>query len=190
MDEVLLKNFNSGDDNAFALIYNKYVDVLLSYGIGLGFERELLKDAIQDVFVKLYSNRNHLFEVRNLKHYLFRSLKNRMLDIIKMSMDTNDIQDHEFKFQIKSNILDELIKEEDRVEIQNKVDNLLKCLTNRQREVIYLRFIQEMGYEDISELMGLTPHGTRKLVSRAMKRIKEENMLIYILFFLISHFNT
>lgn len=47
----------------------------LQYGRSLGFEKEVLKDAIQDVFVKLYLNRRNLSEVRNLKYYLFRSLK-------------------------------------------------------------------------------------------------------------------
>ncbi len=44
---------------------------------------EVLKDAIQDVFVKLYLNRRSLSEVRNLKYYLFRSLKNNLLDMFE-----------------------------------------------------------------------------------------------------------
>ena len=57
MDEVVFQRFVDGDDAAFTFIYNKYVDLLLQYGRSLGFEKEVLKDAIQDVFVKLYLNR-------------------------------------------------------------------------------------------------------------------------------------
>ncbi len=53
MDEVVFQRFVDGDDAAFTFIYNKYVDLLLQYGRSLGFEKEVLKDAIQDVFVKL-----------------------------------------------------------------------------------------------------------------------------------------
>ena len=53
-------------------IYNQYIDDLLSYGIGLGFHRELIKDAIQDIFYKLYFKRNELKGVNNTKYYLFR----------------------------------------------------------------------------------------------------------------------
>ena len=74
MDEVVFQRFVDGDDAAFTFIYNKYVDLLLQYGRSLGFEKEVLNDAIQDVFVKLYLNRRSLSEVRNLKYYLFSDL--------------------------------------------------------------------------------------------------------------------
>ena len=51
MDEVVFHRFVDGDDAAFTFIYKKYVDLLLHYGRSLGFEKEVLKDAIQDVFV-------------------------------------------------------------------------------------------------------------------------------------------
>ena len=86
MDEVVFQRFVDGYDAAFTFIYNKYVDLLLQYGRSLGFEKEVLKDAIQDVFVKLYLNRRSLSEVRNLKYYLFRSLKNNLLDMLKVSV--------------------------------------------------------------------------------------------------------
>ena len=89
MDEVVFQRFVDGDDAAFTFIYNKYVDLLLQYGRSLGFEKEVLKDAIQDVFVKLYLNRRNLSEVRNLKYYLFRSLKNNLLDMLKVLKDAN-----------------------------------------------------------------------------------------------------
>lgn len=180
MDEIILKEFVAGNDAIFSFIYNKYVDVLLSYGKGLGFDKDILKDAIQDVFIKLYSNRSQLNNVQNLKSYLFRSLKNRLLDMIKMSVETSDIDNYEFRFFIKTNVLDELIEEEDKKAIQDKVEELLGCLTDRQREVIYLRFIQEMEYEDIAQLLNITTHASRKLVSRAIKKIREENMVFVI----------
>ena len=59
-DPILLFSFLKGDNNAFSSIYNKYVDELFAYGIGLGFERETLKDAIQDTFFKFYTNKKQL----------------------------------------------------------------------------------------------------------------------------------
>ena len=156
MDEVVFQRFVDGDDAAFTFIYNKYVDLLLQYGRSLGFEKEVLKDAIQDVFVKLYLNRRNLSEVRNLKYYLFRSLKNNLLDMLKVSVDTCSIDDYQYKFTIKWNILNELIAEEDKKEIEGKLNKLLSSLTGRQREIIYLRFIHELEYEEIASLMHLS----------------------------------
>ena len=157
MDEVVFQRFVDGDDAAFTFIYNKYVDLLLQYGRSLGFEKEVLKDAIQDVFVKLYLNRRSLSEVRNLKYYLFRSLKNNLLDMLKVSVDTCSIDDYQYKFTIKWNILNEL----------------LSSLTGRQREIIYLRFIHELEYEEIASLMHMTIQSSRKAVSRAIGKMRK-----------------
>lgn len=185
-DEIILKKFIEGNDEAFTFIYNKYVDVLLSYGVGLGFDREILKDAIHDVFVRLYSNREHLEGVKQLKYYLFRSLKNRLLDIVKSpASGHSNIEDYEFKFYIKADVLDEMIAEEETKYIQSKIEYMLNCLTNKQREIIYLRFIHEMEYEEVAKLLDISIHASRKLVSRAIKRIREERLLAYYFLLLL-----
>ena len=79
----LLARFLKGDDTAFALIYRKYANPLLSYGMGLGFDRETLKDAIHDVFCKLYANKSFLGNIKSLKSYLFKSLLNKLIKINK-----------------------------------------------------------------------------------------------------------
>jgi RNA polymerase sigma factor (sigma-70 family) len=186
-DEQILQDFLEGSEFAFTSIYNNYADKLLSYGIGLGFSKELLEDAIQDVFVKLHFNRKQLKEVANLRFYLFRSLKNRLLDIQKAAMETSQIDHYELKFSIKTTILDELIAEEDKMDIQNKVNLMLECLTSRQREAIYLRFIHEMDYEEIGKLLDMTPQSVRKLVSRGIGRIRDKNLMLYFIIFVLSH---
>ena len=72
-EHILLSAFLKGDKNAFSSIYNKYVDELFAYGLGLGFERETLKDAIQDTFFRFYTNKKQLQEVIHLKYYLFQA---------------------------------------------------------------------------------------------------------------------
>jgi len=168
-------------NSAFILIYKTYIDELLSYGTGLGFNKSILKDAIQDVFFRLFLHRAALKDIKNIKFYLFRSLKNRLLDICKTSMPTSDIADNELGYVLHLKINDELIDEEDQLIIQNKVKALLDLLTSRQREAIYLRFIQEMEYEEIGQLLKMTPQATRKLVFRAMERMRKQNLPLLLL---------
>ena len=72
-----------GDDASFSEIYNKVVDDLFAYGISLGFQRESCKDAIQDVFIKIYLSRKSLSHIHNITPYIFRSFKNRLIDIAR-----------------------------------------------------------------------------------------------------------
>src|SRR5690554_1663898 len=72
-----------GGEHSFSVIYNKRVDDLYSYGISLGFNKELCKDAIQDTFYKLYIMREKLRHVDNITAYLFMSFKHRIIDLKK-----------------------------------------------------------------------------------------------------------
>lgn len=168
-------------------IYNQYVDDLFTYGTNLGFDKEIVKDSIHDVFVKMALEDNALSNVMNIKYYLLKSLKNRLLDIYKsdrkkISLDKINI-DNELQFNIDVNVEDLIIEEEDRIDIKQNIENMLNILTDRQREIIYLRYVQEYSYEQISELLEISVHGCRKLMSRAISTLREK--FIYLMAILI-----
>lgn len=173
-EQTLIKTFVAGNNYAFSLIYKRYANELFAYGLALGFNRETVKDAVQEVFYKLHENKKHLGKLDSLKYYLLKMMKNHLLDIYRSEIETSNIDSYELSFSIKTTVLDELITKEEQTQLQAKIDSLLSLLTNRQREAVYLRFIQEMEYEEIGELLDLTPHASRKLVSRAVKRMREE----------------
>ena len=64
----------------FTTLYNRHIDNLFAFGSRFSTDRELLKDCIQDVFVKLYTKRDALHEVDNLESYLYVSLRTRIND--------------------------------------------------------------------------------------------------------------
>ncbi len=176
-DTILQKQFAKGDPSFLAGIYNRYANELLSYGTGLGFEREAIKDAIHDVFCHLFTHRNKYIEtIRKIKPYLFKSLRNRLINMVSSGVEEVDISGQEHYFSVKVNIVDQMIQEEERRYLQDKIGKYLNCLTNRQREAIYLRFMQELDYDEIAELLQITPHSVRKLISSAIIRMREQKI--------------
>jgi RNA polymerase sigma factor (sigma-70 family) len=171
-----------------ANIYNNYVDDLFTYSIYLGFDKETAMDAIHDVFYKLASDKKRLNDISNIKSYLFKSLKNRLLDIYKVkkrNLELSDIPDSdELPFNFSINIEDELIDVEEKLSIREQIQNMLESLTARQREIVYLRYIQEYDYEQISNIMNISIHGCRKLLSKAMETLREKyGSLVLLLMF-------
>ena len=174
MDKLWQKFLKYGDDHSFSLIYNSHIDKLYSYGIHLGFHSELCKDAIQDVFYKLYLSSENLSGVNNIAAYLFTSLINRLID---MSRNDSRIQKVELinqSFSIDVTILDDIIDAEKAVLLKNKVEELLASLTPQQREAVYLRYMHDLNYTEISELLDINPDSARKLMFRAMKKLREQ----------------
>lgn len=165
-----------------ANIYTEYVDLLFIYGTNLGFDREIVKDSIHDIFVKIALENNILSRVDNIKFYLLKSLKNRLFDIHRsvrkeLSLDKINPED-DMQFIIDVNVENLIIEEEDKTQIKERIQNMLNILTDRQREIIYLRYVQEYDYEQISQLLEISVHGCRKLMSRAILTLREKFMCL------------
>jgi RNA polymerase sigma factor (sigma-70 family) len=168
-----------------ASIYNRYVDDLYTYALYLGFEKGIIMDAIHDVFCKFAASEKLLQDVSNIKFYLFKSLKNRLYDIYKarkeyVELSAIDLQETPFNIQVT--IEERLIGQEEQQQIKNQLAEMLDSLTERQREIVYLRYIQEYDYEQIAQLLNITVHGCRKLLSKAMQNLREKYGALVFLF--------
>ena len=163
-----------GDESSYSAIYNSHIDKLYSYGIHLGFHSEECKDAIQDVFYKLYLSSESLSRVNNITAFLFRSLKNRLIDISRKNSRMQSIELINQSFSIDVTILDDIIDAEKAALLKSKVEELLNSLTSQQREAVYLRYMHELDYNEISELLNINPDSARKLMFRAMKKLREQ----------------
>ena len=75
-ENELWSSFRNGDNSSFELMYRRYADVLFRYGIQFTSNEALVKDAIHDVYVKLYNDRLYLKTEVNIKFYLFSCLIN------------------------------------------------------------------------------------------------------------------
>ncbi len=161
-----------------ATLYNLYVNDLFTYGCYLGFDREIVKDAVHDVFVKVTADESILRQISHIKFYLFKSLKNRLLDIHKGARKEVTFENatplEEMPFNIAINVEDNLIEEEEKLQIKTEIEQMLNSLTERQREIIYLRYVQEYDYKEISELLHISIHGCHKLVSKAMLSLRKK----------------
>jgi RNA polymerase sigma factor (sigma-70 family) len=135
-------------------------------------------DTIHDIFYKLCIQNVSLDEIDNLKFYLFRSLRNRLIDIKRTNREfpalfpQEEEIDEYLPFKFNVSIEDEIIMKEDSEEIRLKVENVLSRLTNRQREIIYLRYVQEYNYQEISDIMQISVEASRNLVSKSIVKLR------------------
>lgn len=173
-------------------LYKEYADEMFAYALGFKIDREMAMDAIHDVFCRLCANNNLNPSIEYHRLYLFRALRNRLIDIYKKNKrEDREMFNHnrldEIPYKVRVSIEDEFIVREEQAEIIKKVESLLDSLSNRQREIIYLYFIQGCTYKEISEITHLSVESCRKSVYRALNKLKQENKLM--LFYLILSVN-
>lgn len=167
-------------------LYNEYNDDLFSYGNHLGFEDDIVMDAIHDVFYKLCSSNKSFEDIENPKYYLFRALKNRLIDIYRSSkelmIETEPINENkefdELPFHMNVTVEDEIIEEEHLNEIRQKIETMLSSLTNRQREAVYFRYIHEYDYKEIADIMQISVEACRNLISKSLDKLKQLSLPI------------
>ena len=58
---------------------------------------------------------------------------------------------------------------------------MLRGLTERQKEIIYFRFVNDMSFEEISEVMEVTIQSARNLLTRSLVKIRKESLLLFLL---------
>lgn len=170
----LVMAFQSGDVNAFSTLYDMHINLLFNYGCKLTTDKELLKDCIHDVFVKLYTKKAELGIIDNFKSYLLISLKNKLCDELRRRMFLSDTAVEELNPTSAADDVENKYLEEEKLCIESGlVKRLLEQLSPRQREALTLYYIEEKKYEDICTIMDMNYQSVRNLMHRGITRLRE-----------------
>ncbi|MDD4107505.1 MAG: sigma-70 family RNA polymerase sigma factor [Prolixibacteraceae bacterium] len=184
---LIWKNFQAGNKEAFAFFYNLYVNDLFRYGTKLCSDDDLVKDAIQDVFIDLYNHRNsNSTDPLNLKYYLLLALKRDLIKKIKKIRKLTNHTGTEIIFEPEYSIESILIEREEESLLKRNMALVLRELPSKQKEVLYLRFNQAMPYSEIAKVMNISVESARKQVYRAIKKIRnifEQHSFVLMLLF-------
>ncbi len=179
-DELVWSNFKNGDRRAFAFIYNNYVDFLYNYGRHIVGDETLVEDAIQELFVNLWNSKSHLSEVHSIKTYLFKSLRRALLKKLKK---LRKIRPEAFlwddrNYGMTESIQEVIIRQQEEQEKIRFVRETLDHFTGRQKEILYLKFYQSLGYEEISRVLELDIKYVYNTASKAYKNLRSQLAIV------------
>ena len=170
--DTLLASFQAGNMAAFSQLYDLHINILFNYGLKLTIDKELLKDCIHDIFVKLYTKKDELGTIDNLKSSLFISLKNKLCDELRKRMYMSDTAIEDVNAVAPTDVEDDYMEEEQRKNEFSLVKRLLDQLSPRQREALTLYYIEEKKYEDICEIMNMNYQSVRNLMHRGLTKLR------------------
>lgn len=167
--------FQSGDRKAFEKLLNQFYPTLLNYGQRLVRNGDFAQDCLQDFFIDLWSRRENIDTPKSVKAYLISSYRRALFKEKTRNFwhrnvaDLNDEHDIEVQFNIETYLINNEIEHEMLV----KLKHYLSTLTKRQREALYLRFNQELEYEEISHIMSINHHSAINLVYESLKILRK-----------------
>lgn len=173
-DSALWQRFRTGNDLAFSILYKKYIQRLFNYGMHTCYDRELVLDTLQELFGRLWSKRNDLSDVEAVNSYLYKSFRRLLVNKIinKRKQAFLHINSNDRSFEILSSIEDSIILQETTVEQFAKLKHAISILTKRQREVIFLRFYNDLSYKEVALVMEMSVDSVYNLVAKAIEALR------------------
>lgn len=182
-DSFLWDRFRAGQLPAFTELYNTYVQTLYNYGKRFTADSDLIEDCIQDLFVELWHKKETLGDTDSPKHYLLKSLRNRLFRRFSQYQKFTSDGLEEYDFEVELSYELSLIDEQAAVQQRDQLQQALRQLTKRQREIIFLKFYENLSYEEIATVMSLEVKSAYNLVSKAVEAIKRYLLRSFLLFF-------
>lgn len=188
-EQELLVLLRQGDINAFDELYSRYVKKMMAFALTFFPNQELAKDAVQDIFIRVWEKREDLDDTKNFKTYLFQAVKFYMYNYIrdkKASCSFDEV--HEDYLLVENNVENDLTYEVYKESAFNLIDKLPKV----QQEVFRLNKIEGLSSTEIATIMNLSKRTIEHHIYLASKTMKKEMLqhmtlpstLLFIFFYL------
>lgn len=162
--------FKKGDKNAYAVIYRYYYPRLYNYGLKFTANKILVEDSIQEIFTGFWFNRHKMGAVQTAGSYLFVSFRNHLTRSLDAQLRTTSADGHLFDIEVSADQV--MINAERMYEQRVQLTRALEQLTERQKEVIFLKFYENLSYDEIATLLRISTKATYKLAARAIAELR------------------
>lgn len=166
-DLLLVRRASGGDQKAFQELFNKYRQPLFYHILRMVHDREIVDDLLQEVFLKAFDNIYSYNPEYAFSTWLYRITTNHTIDYLRKKKLKTYSLDEPIKTkdgEMSIDVVDEHSVSDDEVIRKQRAEILreaLKSLPEKYRQVIELRHMDELSYQEIADIMQI-PLGTVK----------------------------
>ncbi|MBN8856654.1 MAG: hypothetical protein BGO55_23600 [Sphingobacteriales bacterium 50-39] len=166
-NEDVLDNLHKVDEEAFNAIYDKYIYQLISFARQLLDRKEDAEDVVADVFVNLWNLRDRFFTIQNIKAFLYASVRNTCINILKRAQirRMNFLKESEESAEIPDQILIE-------VEYKKWLRTEIDRLPDQRKKILTLAIYEGKKTNEIAEILNIAPKTVSNQKKAAFETIR------------------
>lgn len=168
------------DAHAFAELYNRHWERLLRHALGVMRDADEAKDIVQDIFAMLWEKGAELNVHSSLQAFLFRTLRNKMLDRLQRTRFFDA-----YLASLESHLGQGQAGADQRLmvaEIESRVTQGMQEMPNKMREVYRLSREEGLSHQEIAEKLNISPLTVKKHIGNALKILRRYvGMLVVVL---------
>lgn len=162
-----------GNREGLGCLYKLFAKDLYRYGLAICKNEQEVSECLHDFFVFLWESRLKFSKIENPKAYLMISFKRRL---VKQLAKAKHYDDLDFKYENKyseSSAEDKITEQEEEEEYSQRLSAALLLLSDREREVIHLKYFEKLKNEEIARQLNITNQSVRNLLYRAIQNLKK-----------------
>ena len=171
---VIWESFiSNGNQEAIGMIYWGHYDLLYNFGLKYTNDIQIIEDAIQNIFSYFLKTGTKLSPVKNLRGFLIQSFrhqllldlkrKNRIYQLNNFTGENGDCHEPE---------VNEIFEQEGNSRLREKLDKCMEHLTEKQKEILFLRFQCELSYSEIAIMLDIAVDSCYKMIYRSLKELR------------------
>ncbi|MBV4360353.1 RNA polymerase sigma factor [Pinibacter aurantiacus] len=162
-----------GDEHSLYECFHLFYDDLYRFGISLYKNKELAREGIQDLFIELWQIRQKLSSVNNMQEYVLTIYK-RILYKTYLKQKKNAPAENDPVFDLTEESFETALMDNQEVILKKrKLLSHIDQLPARQKQIIQLRFFEELSIDEIAEKTSLTERTVYNTLYNALQALRE-----------------
>ncbi|WP_128543943.1 RNA polymerase sigma factor [Larkinella soli] len=186
----LWRQARAGDKAAYCRLADSQYRTLFNYATNFTADREVIKDALQDLFIHIWERRQSI-TIQYVSIYFLRALRNQLLQEFRRSKRTAwsvNVQDAGYLTDFRT-VETDIEQGEAVSEHRRKLHQAIGGLPKRQQEVVFLKFYEGLENEQIAEVMHINRQSVANLLFKAISTLRGSLLFsLYTLLFLLYFF--
>ena len=185
-DDMLVARYSEGDNKAFDELLSRYQSKLFNYIYFIVRNQDLAEDIFQETFVKaiVTLQQGRYKGDGRFGAWLTRIAHNLVIDSFRQERNENTVSNDEGEVDLLNNI--DLCDDNIEMQMVNEqtladVRRLVDALPDNQREVVYMRFYQDLSFKEIADITGVsinTALGRMRYAILNMRRMAQEKDIV------------
>lgn len=185
-DEQLVTDYSNGNNLAFDILLERHKQSVLNYIYFTVRNRELAEDIFQETFIKaiVTIKQGRYTESGKFRAWISRIAHNLIIDHFRQEKNENTVSNDEAPIDLLNNssLCDGTIEDEMvRIQITSDIRKLISFLPESQREVLEMRYYQDLSFKEIADNTGVsinTALGRMRYAILNMRRMADENNIV------------
>ena len=179
-DEMLISRFQSGDENAYVELVNRYKDKLTNFVFYFLKDEEHSEDIVQETFIRLYEKKHYYKEIAKFSTWIYTIARNLANTELRKKSKTkimylSQMNNHKKDYDLKSSDPDLNMNIENEF-LMKKIHASIDKLPENYKSVIILRDIQGLDYGQISNIVGVPLGTVKSRINRARLQLQVDLM--------------